>query len=142
MSSAAAARNPAAAPTLADCPRLFHAADGFIRGNTNFESSIAINMVVDEAATCTGYSELFQTPLRHKLFTVDAALRWALFLSVSGARAIEEGDAPFAPTAPFNVAAALTLIGQIYDVGLQEIAWDHFEADEDLSGSGDEEAAQ
>ncbi len=57
MSSAAAARNPAAAPTLADCPRLFHAADGFIRGNTNFESSIAINMVVDEAATCTGYSD-------------------------------------------------------------------------------------
>jgi len=145
MSSAAAKKlaataAPAAAANLAACPRLCHAVDGFIRGNTNFESSIAINTVADEAAACATHRALFETPLRHKLFTIDAALRWALFLSVAGGRAEAEGDAPFSAAAPFLVHEALALVGGIYDVGLQEIAWDHFEADEELTDE-EEEAA-
>jgi hypothetical protein len=132
------------APTgaLVEHEALYHAAEGFIRENSNFESSTAINTAIEELAQTTTLMDLFQLPLQHKLFNLDAALRWALFLSVAPARAVEEGDAPFSKNA-FNADVALALVAGVYDIGIQEVAWVHFEAeDDDEEGEDDEEEVE
>jgi hypothetical protein len=124
---------------LADHESLYHAIEGFVRANCNFESSVPINTAVEELGRCAGLQEAFAVPLQRQLFNMDAALRWVLFLAVAPRRAEEEGDAPFAPGS-FSCEEALGLISQVYDMGTQDSIWDHFESDDD--DDDDEEAAE
>jgi hypothetical protein len=127
-------------PELADHESLYHAIEGFVRANCNFESSVPINTAVEELGRCAGLQEAFAIPLQRQLFNMDAALRWVLFLAVAPRRAEEDGDAPFAPGS-FSCEEALGLISQVYDMGTQDSIWDHFESDEDDDDDDDEEEA-
>ena len=124
-----ASRTHAKEPTLKDRPNLFNAIDSFIRANTNFESSVPVNAVIDDMDKCTRLQEIFQSPLQRQLFNMDAALRWALFMRCAPKRALEEGDPAY--TDRFDVEAAIDLIAQVYDIGVQEHVWEHFEIDSD-----------
>ena len=126
--------------TLADHPILHYAMEGFIRDNSNFESSLPINTVVDEIGRCSDLQSTFATPLQHKLFTMDAALRWALFVHLAPDRAVSEGDPAFSKNSAFSPGAALELIAAVYDIGIQGAVWDLFdpedEDDEEEGGEG------
>jgi len=116
---------------LGDHVLLSCAVESFVRDNNNFESSLALNAALDDMNTSSDLQTLFEVPLRHKLFAMEGALRWVLFLRVAPERAVKEGDAPFSAEIEFSPGGALDLIAQVYDVGLQEAAWDHFEPDSD-----------
>ncbi len=115
-------------PTLAAHELLCAAAEEFMHSNSTFESSVAVGAAFDDFCQCGSVQAAFAVPLQHKIFSLDAALRWILFLSLAPARAAEEGDAPL--SAPFDAAAALALVAAVYDSGVQAAVWDHFEPDE------------
>jgi hypothetical protein len=117
---------------------LFHAIDGFIRANCNFESSVPVNAAITEIGTSESLQDAFMIPLQRQLFNLDAALRWVLFLTIAPERAEKEGDAPFAPGS-FSCQEALALVSQVYDIGVQESIWEHFEDDDDEDDEDDEE---
>lgn len=134
----ALARQKSVTPGLAAHEALFHAIDGFIRANCNFESSVPVNAAIDEIGKSATLQGAFTTPLQHQLFNMDSALRWVLFLAVAPERAEKEGDAPFAPGS-FSSQDALTLISQVYDIGVQETVWEHFEPEEEDDVEADDE---
>jgi hypothetical protein len=135
----AGASDPEPTGALAEHEVLFCAAESFIRGNATFESSVPINAAVDEAGQCADLGALFAIPLQHKLFAMDTALRWVLFLSVAPGRAVQEGDALFSAQAPFSAQEALALLAVVYDVGVQEAVWEYFEPED--NGEDDEDDA-
>jgi hypothetical protein len=117
---------------------LFAAIEGFTRGNCNFESSIPVNLAVEEMGKCTSIKEVFAIPLQRQLFSMDSALRWTFFLNIAPPRAEKEGDSPFADDG-FSSNDAFTLISQVYDIGVQDAIWEHFE-DEDSEESEESES--
>lgn len=120
---------------LSSHERLFGAVDGFIRSNCNFESSVPVNAAIDAIGSATSLQDVFAAPLQRQLFNMDSSLRWALFLTVAPERAENEGDAPFAPES-FSSQEALTLVSQVYDIGVQESVWEHFEGVEEVEEEG------
>jgi hypothetical protein len=133
-------RQKSVTPDLAAAhEHLFHAIDGFIRANCNFESSVPVNAAIDDIGKSTSLQEAFTTPLQRQLFNMDSALRWVLFLAVAPERAEKEGDAPFAPGS-FSSQEALALVSQVYDIGVQETVWEHFEPEEDEEDDAEAEA--
>jgi hypothetical protein len=122
-------RNKAAGPAaISKYEHLFAAIEGFVGSNGTFESSAATETVLAEIGDCRGLDEAFEVPIAHKLFAMDAALRWALFLGAAPARAEKKGDA--APP-PFSYEAAMRLIGRVYDLGMDDAVWVHFEDEEE-----------
>jgi len=130
-----------AASPLGEHEELSLAVEGFIRANTNFESSIPVNATLELLNAQTCIQDVFTMVLQRQLLNLDGALRWALFLSLAPARAEEEGDRPFSPAAPFSAAAALALIASVYDMGVAEVVSAHFEYDSE-SESEEEESAE
>ncbi len=130
---------PRATGALIEHAALFRAIENFIRANSNFESSIPINAAVDELGKSADLTTTFSIPLQHKLLTMEGALQWVLFLSVAPDRAVQEGDAPFSPEAPFSSAQALALLAGVYDVGVQEAVWEHFALDDEDEDDEDDE---
>lgn len=129
-----------AASPLREHEELSLAVEGFIRANTNFESSIPVNTALEILNAQTSLQDVFTTVLQRQLLNLDGALRWALFLSLAPARAEEEGDQPFSPAAPFSATAALALIASVYDMGVAEVVSAHFEYDSD--SDSEEESAE
>ena len=131
----------AAAPAtpLSDHEELTLAVESFLRENTNFESSIPVNGALDAIAPLTTLQEVFTLPLQRQLLGLEGALKWALFLSLAGARAVDAGDAPYSAAAPFSAAAARALIAQVYDLGVSEVVDAHFE-DSDYESESDSES--
>jgi hypothetical protein len=109
---------------------LFHAIEGFVRSNCNFESSVPIEAALDEIGQSITLQDTFTIPLQRQLFNMDSALRWVLFLTIAPDRAEKEGDALFAPGS-FSSQEALALISQVYDIGVQDAVWEHFEEDDE-----------
>ena len=124
---------------LVDHEELFHAVEGFIRANTNFESSVPVNTAIEMIANCTSLQDLFTLVLQRQLLNMDGALHWALFLSLAPARAEEAGDRCFSAAAPFSATAALALIASVYDLGVQEVVAEHFEYDSESDEEEDED---
>lgn len=122
-----------AAPTLESQVPLLAAVDSFIRSNANFESSVPINTALDEMKACTSVQQLFTIPLRHQLISMDAALHWALFLEATCGAQVAQARSG-AAWSNFAVKDALALLCEVYDTGVQEAIWDHFEVadDEDM----------
>lgn len=116
---------------------LHHAIDGFVRENSNFESTIPINAAIEDIGKCADLQAAFAIPLQRQLFSLDAALRWVLFLTV----APDHADTLAAPGAAapgalaFSSRSALALVAQVYDLGVQLAVVEHFETD----GESDEE---
>jgi len=117
---------------------LLHAVDSFIRNNCNFESSVPVNTAIEEIMKCTTLQSVFAIPLQLQLFSMDAALRWVLFLSNAPERSVADGDTPFVDD-KFSAKAALTLITNVYDIGIQEAVWASFEEDEESEAEETEE---
>jgi len=131
---------PAHDLTLAAHPILSRAIEEFVRENANFESSLAINGAIDELNQSFDLQTVFATPLSHKLFPMDAALRWVLFLTLAPGRAVQEGDTEFSAEVPrFLPEDALNLLAGVYDVGVQEAVWNHFDAALDDEGDDEED---
>lgn len=128
---------PSSGLALADHAILNRAVESFIRDHCCFESMVAINEAIDDIGKCVDVQSAFAVPLRHKLFSMDAALRWVLFLAMAPDRAVQEGDSPFSNDTEFSTQTALDLVATVYDLGVQETVWDHFEPDEE--GEDDEE---
>jgi hypothetical protein len=117
--------------TLADCPVLLGAVEEFVRANNHFDSSFPVNAALEEMAKCTTLLEIFELPLKHKLFTMEAALHWALFLKLAPDRAEEEGDTTSPSGVTYSADKAFDIIKTVYDIGVQNAVWEHFEADDD-----------
>ncbi len=115
---------------------LLGAVDSFIRANTNFESSVPINAAIDAMEGLSTREAIFSEPLQRQMFNLEAALRWALFMEVAPARAVEEGDPAFADE--FTASKSLALVSGVYDVGVQEAVWEHFEDSDSESDEEDE----
>lgn len=118
---------------------LFHAIDGFVRANCNFESSIPVNAAIEDMIKLTNLQEIFAIPLQRQLFNFDTAVKWVFFLSVVPEKAQEEGDEMIAQLGEFSSKEAFNLIAQVYDIGTQENIWVHFDYDEDEEDEEDEE---
>jgi len=132
----------AAETQLGDHDLLFNAIDSFVAANLNFESSVPCDKLMVALEKCTTIHAVFEEPLRHGLFSMDVALRWLLFLSVAPAHAVEEGDEPFAPDT-LDLYEALKRISGVYDLGMQEAVFAHFEDDdEDDDEDEDEEEGE
>ena len=131
---------PAAPATpLSEHEELTLAVESFLRENTNFESSIPVNGALDAIAPLTTLQEVFTLPLQRQLLGLEGALKWALFRSLAGARAVDAGDAPYSAAAPFSASAALALIAQVYDLGISEVVDAHFE-DSDYESDSESES--
>lgn len=119
---------------------LYDAVESFVRVNCHVESSILINAALADLGLCRDLNELFSTPIRRQLFSMSVAQNWVLFLRNAPARAAQEdGGAPFSDASPFDTVEAMTLLESVYDIGVQEAVWDHFEEDdEDEDGDEDE----
>ena len=134
-------QNAVSRPALSGHEVLFGAVEGFLSANCNFESSVPVKAALEELGKSTTLEEAFMTPLQRQLFGMDSALRWVLFLTVAPGRAEKEGDAAFA-AGNFSPQGALTLVSQVYDIGVQEAVWDHFEGDEDEDDDEDDEDSE
>jgi hypothetical protein len=129
------------ATSLASHEALFRAVEGFVNANRNFESTILVETAIDDIGKSTTLQGAFMVPLQRQLFNMDSALRWILFLTVAPERAEKEGDAPFAPGS-FSSQEALGLVTQVYDLGVQETVWEHFDDDDDEDDEDDDEDGQ
>lgn len=127
-------------PPLSACGLLYCAAESFIRDNAYFESSIPVNEALGELGRCATLEAAFAVPLQHKLFAMDTALLWLLFLRVAPGHAVEEGDKPFSAAAPFDAAEALSLLTQVYDLGVQDAVWGYFA--EEYTGESEDDALE
>jgi hypothetical protein len=130
MTSKTKTKKSAAHGSLADCPAFHAAIEEFVRANNHFDSSYPVNAALEEMAKCHSFAEVFALPLQHKLFTMEVALHWALFLKLAPDRAAEEGDTSTL-AGNFSADDAFDKIASIYDIGVQNAVWEHFEADDD-----------
>jgi len=128
-------------PALKEYPHLFAAVESFINSNSTIESTVLIEEAITAVGACTTFEELFASPIQSRIFGIDAALRWILFLGVAPTRSecgertaqgVSFGAGAFSP------ASALSLVIQVYDIGVQDIVLDNFEDDEDDDGMGSE----
>jgi hypothetical protein len=131
-SAAKAAKKP-----LSEHIALGTAIESFVRSNCNFESSVPVTAALVELGQCVTLQQAFAVPLARQLFGMDAALRWALFLSAAPQRAVEEGDES---AGSFDADEALALITNVYDVGADDAVFAHFEDSDDESDSDDEDS--
>ena len=128
------AARPASKKSIASYEVLMGAIEGFVRTNANFESSIPVDAALEEIGSCTSLQDAFAVPLQRQLFGMDAALRLVLFLTLAPERGAEEGGAP----AAFAATEALSLVAQVYDIGVQDTVWEHFDVDDDDDQVDDE----
>lgn len=126
--------------TLKSFEPLLLAIDSFIRGNSNFESSIVVNTAIEELEQCASLQQCFALPIQHKLFNIDTALKWILFLNIVPEKIVEQNaeDDEFTPLveefntfSEFSCSDAMKLIASIYDIGIQDIVLSHLEDDSD-----------
>jgi hypothetical protein len=118
-------------------PDLFDAVARFITHSTNFESAAITQAAIDDAGATTTPEDLFAVPIQHKLFSMDTALRWLLFLSVASQH---EAGGPFFAGAPHDTRAAMQLIVAVYDIGVKDAALDYLEPeDSDSDDDSDDE---
>ena len=131
--------------TLKSFEVLNFAMDGFIRGNGNFESSVVINAAIEELEQCESFQQCFAIPLQHKLFSMETALKWVLFLTVIPDKIVEQESedeefskqlAEFNTFTEFSSLDALKLIASVYDLGVQDAILSHLDGDSD-DGSND-----
>lgn len=134
--------------TLKSFEPLLLAIDSFIRGNSNFESSIVVNTAIEELEQCVSLQQCFALPIQHKLFNIDTALKWILFLNIVPEKIVEQSteDEEFAPLveefnsfSEFSCSDAMKLIASIYDIGIQDIVLSHLEDDESDSDEDSDE---
>ncbi len=111
--------------------QLSSAVKSFIDSNSNFESSVPVDAAIAEISNLADLMSVFALPLQHRLFSFDTALRWVLFLSVAPEKAVTFGEERFSPNFPFNTEGALNIIAQVYDRGIQDCVYDHFDDEED-----------
>jgi hypothetical protein len=135
------------ATTLKNFEPLLMAMDSFIRGNSNFESSIVVNTAIEELEQCASLQQCFALPIQHKLFNIDTALKWILFLNIVPEKIVEQNaeDEEFAPLVDefnsfsvFSCSDAMKLIASIYDIGIQDIVLSHL--DDESDGESDDES--
>jgi len=134
-----------ATKVLKDFDILYTAMDGFIRSNNNFESSMVINMALDELEQCTSIQQCFSVPLQHKLFSMDSSLKWVLFLVTIPEKIIEQNSEDeefmqimneFKVFSEFSCVESMKLIASIYDIGMQDNIFLHLD-DEDSDNEED-----
>jgi hypothetical protein len=134
--------------TLKDFDLLLCPMDSFIRGNGNFESSMVINAAIDDLEKCSSFQQCFAIPLQHKLFNMETALKWVLFLNIVPQKIIEHStdDEEFMQTvdefkefSSFSCEGAMGLISSIYDLGIQDTILSHLEDDDDDEDDEDED---
>ena len=130
--------------TLKDFDILLCPMDSFIRGNGNFESSMVINSAIDDLEKCSSFQQCFAIPLQHKLFNMETALKWILFLNIIPQKIIEHSldDEEFMQTidefkefSSFSCEGAMGLISSIYDLGIQDVILSHLDDDDDDDSS-------
>ena len=117
--------------SLQDHSQLSAAVKSFISSGANFESTTFVDSVIAETDAATDLMTVFALPLQHRLMSFDTALRWTMFLSVAPLKAIDLGDKPFSAHLPFSAGDALNIIAQVFDRGIQDCAYVHFDEDED-----------
>lgn len=139
--SKASKKKGAESPPLSSFECFFAAVESFVRSGSSFESSTAIDAAVADLGKCTSLQDAFAVPLQHKLFSMDGALRWALFLAVAPDHETPGGGPPFANGPKFSTQDAFDLIAAVYDAGVQAAVWDHFGEDEDDEEDEDADAA-
>lgn len=123
---------------IKDYDIFFGAVTEFVYAHCNFESTQPLETAMSEIGNCDSLQEVFSIPLQHRLFNIDAALRWVLFMTIAPARALADGDPPFNGD-PFSEHDAVVLISQVYDIGVQETVLAHFANEEDGEEEEDEE---
>lgn len=116
---------------LGSYSQLSAAVKSFIDSNSNFESSVPVDSAIAEISNMTDLMSVFALPLQHRLFSFDTALRWVLFLSVAPEKAVTLGDEQFSPHCQFSAEGALSIITQVFDRGIQDCVYDHFDEEED-----------
>ena len=126
--------------TLKDFDILLCAVDSFIRGNGNFESSMAINSAMEELENVSSLQQCFSIPIQHKLFNMETSLKWVLFLTIIPEKLIEQNSEEeeftqqleeFKTFTQFSCLSAMQLIASIYDIGIQDVVLSHLDDDSD-----------
>ena len=117
--------------TLESYGQLASAVKSFIDSNCNFESTVPIETAIAEISGTTDLMSVFALPLQHRLFSFDTALRWLLFLSIAPEKAVALGGERFSPHCPFNAEGAVNIIAQVFDRGVLDCVYDHFEEEDD-----------
>ena len=122
-----------AARPLSEFDFLCRAAEGFLRANANVESSAPVNAAADELVAATAPQAAFEAPLRHRVFGMEAALRWALFWATAPRRVVDEEDEEPFP-GEFSEKAALALVAAVYDLGAHDFVWGAYDDESDSEG--------
>lgn len=128
-----------------------NAVRSFLEANSVVESTALIEQAVVALDGCVSSDEAFPVPISCGLLSMSGALSWALLLSVLSRAEIEVDASPDVAaeaSAPsfdrtFDANAALKLIEEVFDKGVQDVVWDHFDESEDDDSydeaSGDEQ---
>jgi len=135
---AAARSSKGSAPqvsTVAGYPVLFGAIKSFLAENSVIESSQAIDAASAKIGECTDLQAAFVTPIQAKLFSMDTALHWLLFMDLATVRASDHGE-ELKRLSDFDSAAALNTIASVYDLAVEGIVDEHWEPED----GSDEEA--
>ena len=126
-----------ASPTPSDTMHAYQAAiSSFLHATGNFESTLVLDELdaALDAAFEAGAS-MASIPLKHKLLNMAGAINWAFFLSTSASEAPETAN-------EFSADEAFATIGEVYDRGVEEAVWAHFEADEEDDEDEEEEGEE
>jgi hypothetical protein len=120
------------AECISECTALHKAMKNFVDEHANFESECVIASVILDIGKSDSLSKAAEVPIRHKIFTMESALMWALFLNVAPEVAAKTENEPQAPKLDrFSLRALFALIAKVYDRGVKEIISQYFTPDDD-----------
>lgn len=131
----AATPETATGKTVAENADLEAALRKFWTANSAVESSALIDRAVADSAAIESSQALFPIPIQNGILSMEGALKWVLFLKALST--LEAADAAFDRT--FSADAAMDLVVKVFDLGLQDEVWEHFEDDDDEDEDDDED---
>lgn len=115
--------------TVGDIPRLISAMDRFASAHSTFESSNTGSTIRSEMAAETDINRAALVPLRHKVFTFEAALLWGFLLSIIVPHILSEDGGSL--SAAFNLLRYHKKLETIYDLAVETNVWEYCEDSED-----------
>ena len=129
MSTKGASKRAPARP-LIQHKFLYRAVLSFIRDNSNFESSVPVQALIEKIGKCISLQEVFFLPIQSRLFDFDTSLLWIFFLTIAPQRAESDGDT-LNEFAEFSCQDAMAVLPQVYDTGIESSVLCYFDADDD-----------
>ncbi len=126
---------------LSEYQLLYDAVEAFVESHVNFENNETIEEVLDELKKTTDYRSMFKIPLAHKLFSMQSAMEWLIFIQLATKQDTQGGNTnKFSSLTNFSADDATNIILNVYTQSIEQNYLEFFAADsEDEDDDEDED---